>query len=72
MKQIIEAHMLDDGSLNAKHEIEILCANCQDPLSQEEQTLHVCTACGVPWEKIQNTTVFATSVTPAVMKISIG
>lgn len=72
MKQVIEAQVLEDGTVNAKHEIEILCASCQDPLSDEEKTKNVCSACGAPWQPIQNTTVFATSVAPAVLEISIG
>jgi hypothetical protein len=42
MKTLFEAQKID-GVKQPQYEVEILCANCEDPVSQEEEasgTLH--------------------------------
>jgi uncharacterized CHY-type Zn-finger protein len=61
MKQVNPARTLEDGVVEPAHEVEIVCAHCQDPVSQEEENTGVCTACGQPWKPSQSVNVFATS-----------
>jgi len=65
MKQIVPSRTLEDGSIESEHEIEVVCSNCQDPISQEEEDTGVCTCCGEPWSYLQSVNVFATSL-PAI------
>jgi Zn finger protein HypA/HybF involved in hydrogenase expression len=71
MKQIIEAVQTETGIV-PKHEIEIVCANCEDPVSEAEETSGTCTACGSPWATKQNLRIYATSVPAAGAKAMGG
>jgi len=62
MKQLNEARNLEEGVVEAKHEVEIVCGACQDPISTREEVFGACTSCGAAWEPIQNVNVFVTSV----------
>jgi predicted amidophosphoribosyltransferase len=73
MKQIIESYVREDGSIEPKHEIDVVCSNCQDQISQEEEQTGLCTNCGQPWSAQQNVKVFTTTL-PAIdgLTITIG
>jgi len=71
MKQIIEAVQTETGIV-PKHEIEIVCANCEDPVSEAEETSGTCTACGSLWATKQNLRIYATSVPAAGAKAMGG
>ena len=57
----------DDGSLKIlpRHDIEVLCSACRDPVSEQEEQTGICTSCGQPWQPAQSTAVHVTS-TPMV------
>ena len=61
MKQTIDAKELEPGVVEVKHEIEILCSHCQDPVSAEEEASGTCTNCGESWSPIQHVSLYATS-----------
>lgn len=67
MKTLIEAQKVE-GTKICKHEIEIVCANCRDPVSAEEEASGTCTNCGQPWQASQSVSVWATSVPKAGAK----
>jgi hypothetical protein len=71
MKVHKPASVLPDGSVEAAHDIEIVCANCQDPVSEQEAETGTCTNCGASWEVAQNVTVTVTSM-PAVQGLTIN
>lgn len=54
MKTTVTAHTRPDGTIEPSHEIEVVCANCQDPVSEEEATTGTCTSCGQPWQVSQS------------------
>jgi Zn finger protein HypA/HybF involved in hydrogenase expression len=62
MKQVNEARALEDGAIDVKHEVEIVCTSCSDPVSAEEKETGVCTSCGSPWAPSQSVKVFVTSL----------
>jgi Zn finger protein HypA/HybF involved in hydrogenase expression len=73
MKQVYAARELGDGVIEPKHEVEILCVNCQDPVSEEEQATNTCTNCGSPWQAQQSVNIHVTSLPIAqAMSIKIG
>lgn len=65
------ALVLPDGTVEPSHEIEIVCASCQDPVSEQEAETGVCTKCGAAWEPAQNVTITVTSM-PAVQGLTIN
>lgn len=67
MKTLIEAQKVD-GVKVCKHEIEVVCGHCQDPVSELESQTGVCTNCGQPWRPKQSISVWATSVPKAGAK----
>jgi uncharacterized CHY-type Zn-finger protein len=67
MKILFEAQKID-GVKQPQHEIEILCANCEDPVSQEEEASGTCTNCNQPWNTKQNLSIWVTSVPAAGAK----
>jgi uncharacterized CHY-type Zn-finger protein len=73
MKTLVTAHTLPDGTVEPTHVIEVVCANCQDPMSEQEVEAGACTNCGTPWQAAQSVVVTVTSM-PAVqgLTISIG
>ena len=67
MKTLFEAQKID----NVKHpqyEVEVLCANCEDPVSAEEESTGTCTNCNQPWNAKQNLSIWVTSVPAAGAK----
>ena len=67
MKTTHEAEEVD-GVVVCKHEIEVLCSNCNDPVSEHEEATGTCTNCGEPWQPRQSTSIWATSVPAAGVK----
>jgi len=67
MKTLYEAQKVD-GVIVCKHEVEILCSNCNDPVSEQEEASGTCTNCGESWKPRQSTSVWATSVPQAGAK----
>lgn len=67
MKTTIDA-VKTEGQLVCKHEIEVVCAHCQDPVSEVESQTGVCTNCGQPWRPKQSISIWATSVPKAGAK----
>jgi Zn finger protein HypA/HybF involved in hydrogenase expression len=64
MRQVVEATKVD-GVIVPKHEIEIVCANCEDPVSAQEEVSGTCTNCGQPWNVKQSISIHATTVPAA-------
>ena len=64
MKTTIEATKVD-GVIVPKHEIEIVCANCEDPVSEQEESSGTCTNCGQSWSAKQSISIHATTVPAA-------
>jgi uncharacterized CHY-type Zn-finger protein len=64
MKTVIEAREAELG-IEPRHEIEVLCAHCEDLVSQEEQSTGTCTNCNQPWSAKQNLSIWITSIPAA-------
>lgn len=62
MKQTIPTRTLEDGTIEPAHEVDVVCSHCQDPVSAEEESTGVCTACGQDWKPSQSVNVFASSL----------
>lgn len=62
MKLEVAARDLGDGVVEPRHLVEVLCAVCEDPVSEQEVETGVCTACGSPWQAKQSVQIWATSV----------
>ena len=62
MKTTVEAREIAPGVVEPKHEIEVVCAHCSDPVSAVEAASGNCTNCGQPWRAKQSVSIFATSV----------
>jgi predicted amidophosphoribosyltransferase len=60
--KILEEAKKVDGVKVCQSEVEIVCSNCQDPVSEPEEQSGVCTNCGEPWKAKQSVSVWATSV----------
>ncbi len=73
MKTKVTAHEKSDGTIEPSHEIEIVCAHCKDPVSEEEKKTKTCTNCGEPWEVSQSVTLSVTTM-PALggFTVNIG
>ena len=67
MKTLYEAAKVD-GITVCKHEIEIVCSNCADPVSEHEEATGTCTNCNEPWQPKQSIAIWATSVPEAGAK----
>lgn len=67
MKTVVPAQTID-GVVVPRHEIEVVCANCEDPVSEQEASLGTCTACGQPWSAKQNIAIHATTIPAAGAK----
>jgi uncharacterized CHY-type Zn-finger protein len=65
VKTVVEARKLESGAIEPKHEIEVVCAHCNDPVSAAEESTGVCTNCGQPWQPKQHVRIWATSVPEA-------
>jgi len=67
MKTLFEAQKID-GVKHPQYEVEVLCANCEDPVSAEEESTGTCTNCNQPWNAKQNLSIWVTSVPAAGAK----
>jgi len=52
-------------TIDPKHEIEVVCANCGYDLDEAELTADTCSDCGEPLNLRQNTKIYATTVPAA-------
>jgi Zn finger protein HypA/HybF involved in hydrogenase expression len=64
MKTVNEAKDLGD-TIDPKHEIEVVCANCGHDVDESELSADTCSDCGEALNLRQNTKIYATSVPPA-------
>ena len=62
MKTIVEAREANFEVVEPKHEIDVVCSHCQDPVSQAEKASGTCTNCGEDWAPKQSVKIWATSV----------
>ena len=65
MKQTIEASTLENGLIQPRHEVEIVCAACGYDLDEAEVTADTCSECGAPLNLKQHISIHATSVPAA-------
>jgi DNA-directed RNA polymerase subunit RPC12/RpoP len=65
MKQTIEAILLPSGTIQPRHEVEVVCKACGYDLTPEELEADTCADCGADLELQQNTAIHATSVPAA-------
>jgi len=70
MIKVNEAVSLGD-SIDPKHEIEIVCANCGYDLDESELAADTCSDCGQALNLKQSTKIYATSVPPATGDASL-
>ncbi len=69
MKQVIEAQLLDNGQIQPRHEIEVVCKACGYDLNEAELEADTCSDCGADLELKQSTLIHATSVPAAGGKV---
>jgi rRNA maturation endonuclease Nob1 len=65
MKQTIEASTLENGLIQPRHEVEIVCAACGYDLDESELDADTCSDCGAPLNLKQHISIHATSVPAA-------
>ena len=65
MKQTIEASTLENGLVQPRHEVEIVCAACGYDLDESELDADTCADCGAPLNLKQHISIHATSVPAA-------
>ena len=65
MKQTIEASTLENGLIQTRHEVEIVCAACGYDLDEAELDADTCADCGAPLNLKQHISIHATSVPAA-------
>jgi hypothetical protein len=70
MIKVNEAVSLGE-SIDPKHEIEIVCANCGYDLDESELAADTCSDCGQALNLKQSTKIYATSVPPATGDASL-
>jgi len=70
MRTVNEAVSLGD-SIDPKHEIEIVCANCGYDLDESELAADTCSDCGQALNLKQSTKIYATSVPSATGDASL-
>lgn len=70
MIKVNEAVSLGD-SIDPKHEVEIVCANCGYDLDESELAADTCSDCGQALNLKQSTKIYATSVPPATGDASL-
>ena len=63
--------VLSDGTIDPAHTIEVVCANCQDPVSEQEVETGTCTKCGEAWQVAQNVDITVTSM-PGLQGLTIN
>jgi rRNA maturation endonuclease Nob1 len=65
MKQTIEASTLENGLIQPRHEVEIVCAACGYDLDESELDADTCADCGAPLNLKQHISIHATTVPAA-------
>jgi len=60
-----------DGSIDPRHEVEIVCANCGYDLDESELESDTCSDCGQSLSLKQSTKIYATSVPAATGDASL-
>jgi uncharacterized CHY-type Zn-finger protein len=65
MKQTIEASTLENGLIQPRHEVEIVCAACGYDLTEAELVADTCADCNAPLNLKQHISIHATSVPAA-------
>ena len=65
MKQIIEASTLENGLIQPRHEVEVVCAACGYDLDETELAADTCSDCGQPLDLKQSVAIHTTSVPAA-------
>jgi rRNA maturation endonuclease Nob1 len=65
MKQIIEASTLENGLIEPRHEVEVVCAACGYDLDESELEADTCADCGAPLNLKQNIAIHTTTVPAA-------
>jgi rRNA maturation endonuclease Nob1 len=65
MKQTIEASTLENGLIQPRHEVEVVCAACGYDLDESELDADTCSDCGAPLNLKQHISIHATSVPAA-------
>jgi uncharacterized CHY-type Zn-finger protein len=65
MKQTIEASTLENGLIQPRHEVEVVCAACGYDLTEAELEADTCADCNAPLNLRQHISIHATSVPAA-------
>jgi rRNA maturation endonuclease Nob1 len=65
MKQTIEASTLENGLIEPKHEVEVVCAACGYDLTEAVMEADTCADCGAPLNLKQHISIHATTVPAA-------
>jgi rRNA maturation endonuclease Nob1 len=65
MKQTIEASTLENGLIQPRHEVEVVCAACGYDLTEAELAADTCADCGAPLNLKQHISIHATTVPAA-------
>jgi hypothetical protein len=65
MKQTIEASTLENGLIQPRHEVEVVCAACGYDLDESELTADTCSDCGQTLNLKQNVAIHTTTVPAA-------
>jgi hypothetical protein len=65
MKQTIEASTLENGLIQPRHEVEVVCAACGYDLTEVELAADTCADCSAPLNLKQHISIHATSVPAA-------
>ena len=65
MKHTIEASTLENGLIQPRHEVEVVCAACGYDLDESELDADTCADCGAPLNLKQHISIHATSVPAA-------
>jgi uncharacterized paraquat-inducible protein A len=65
MKQTIEASTLENGLIQPRHEVEVVCAACGYDLDEAELSADTCSDCNAPLNLKQHISIHATTVPAA-------
>ena len=64
MKQVIEAQLLDNGQIQPRHEIEVVCNACGYDLDEAELEADTCSDCGQPLNLKESVSIQVTTLPP--------
>lgn len=65
MLKVNEAKELDDGLIEPKHEIQLVCSACGYDLDEDEIAADTCSDCGAQLNLAQHMRIYATSIPAA-------